>query len=266
VSDEHLVIQPPPKPEPTELRPHRHTTVMSVVAMLIAVFAALFAGYEACETGKARDAADRAAAAAEKSATHAEELNRLTVDSLKIAQTAASAAERSAKAAETQTLAAIGQLAVGANANELTKESLRARVAVIGVTLRKAVAAGEPLQADVHFENTGGSEAVSLSMNAVLMLASALPPGPMPPLKPPQYQAKGVLAPKAKMSTNLNVPVADMTSERVAALVKSSQKIYAYGVISYETFGRTHQTDFCFVADPTRPTWSEACEKWNATR
>src|SRR5690349_1924584 len=132
-ADDHLLLKPPARPEETERPPHPRRWRLDVIAIVVACSATAGTVWQACEASNARLASERSAKAAEESAREAKALNELTKDSLVVAQAAASAAEKSAGAADKQAQAALDQVALGKTGNQLTSESLRARVTVRGV-------------------------------------------------------------------------------------------------------------------------------------
>ena len=189
--------------------------------------------YQSCDARKSRIAAERSAAAAELSAAEAARLNALTIQSLEIAQTATSAANRSAAATEQQAIAAQSQATLAKGANELTAESLRARVTVRGVTLRKALTAGEPLASETHIENTGHSEAVNVRVRARMIAGlSELPRGAMPELPAPATPSVAVLAPGGKAASDAIMSARGITQPLVAAITEGRARFLMSSALS----------------------------------
>lgn len=265
-ADEHLLLQPPPQPEKTELPPHPRRRRLDTAALLVAVVSLTWTGWQSWETSKARLASERSAKAAEDSASEARRMNELTKGSLEVAQSAAAAAYQSAAAADKQAQAALEQNALSATGNRLTAESLRARITVRGVTLRQRPVAGQPLTADVYVENTGHSEAVNVQVRMTATQGGVLPSGSMPSIPAPVGGSSGVLGPGKSMSSDLVIHKTSLTPQMVEALLSGSAKLFVFGVVTYDTFGSSHQTEFCFVPSPIDIQNAEMCTKWNDTR
>jgi hypothetical protein len=258
-ADDHLVLPPAPQPEKTEPAPHPKRLRWDMAAIAISVLALGGTVWQACEARRAREAA-------EESATAAKALNGLTKDSLVIAQAAATAAAQSANAAEKQAQAALDQVGLSAKGNGLAMESLRARVTVRGVTLRQKPTAGQSLTADVTVENTGQSEAVNVRVRMNASMGRVLPLGDMPTIPAPPTASAAVLAPRSTMTSDLTIHATSVSAEVVEALKSGGTNLFVFGVVTYETFGASHQANFCFIPSPMEIQNAQTCSKWNSAR
>jgi hypothetical protein len=272
VADDHLVLPAPPKPEQTDLRPHRVNVRLSVIAMCIAILAAAATVYQGCEGAKSRLASERSAAAAEQSAQAASALNELTSQGLVAAQAAAAAAERAASATDRQAQLVVEQVKLAQlgieearGANRLTVESLRARLTAAAVA-RGPVKTGAPFAGEVLVSNTGASEAVNVSVRAAMQFATGLPSGTMPSLPPAPGGMRAVLSPKARLVIEMRIPADAMTDSVVSEIAQGIMRLYIFGSVAYDTFGAGHETQFCYQPSLSSPEKASPCPVWNESR
>ena len=54
-----------------------------------------------------------------------------------------------------------------------------------------------------------------------------------------------------------------MTQAVVEALSSGSARLFVFGVVSYDTFGKPHETEFCFIPNATDTQNVQTCAKWN---
>ncbi len=80
MEDERYALPERPKPEPTEVRPHRATLALGIVAIAVSILAMMFSGVQAIEGVEARKAAELSASAAERSAAAAEHSLKAAID------------------------------------------------------------------------------------------------------------------------------------------------------------------------------------------
>jgi hypothetical protein len=271
-SDDKYILPETPRPEPTESRPHRLTFRLAVAALGVAALSLVFAAQEACETRRAREAAEVSATAAKQSADAAKTMNDLTAKALLATQQAAAAAQDSAKASVIQASSSVVQANMAASsakaaerANSLTAVSLRARVTAIGMKLRGPLAAGDRPTADVYFQNSGHSEAVDVRATVAMLLRASLPEGNMPTLTAGGIQSSAVISPDGKTNSGVTMS-APLTSTLVADLKDARLFLFVFGIIEYDTFGERHTSEFCFYASPERSDEAVLCQKWNTLR
>ena len=169
----------------------------------------------------------------------------------------AQASKASAKAAETQSRQAIEQtknmtstLDTIRNANRLTEESIRGRIAIQNIRLQKAVVTGEPIVVLVETENIGHSVALVHSGFATKYW-SGLPQDRNMPIdmsrdepsaEEPGSQGLVVIRDKQVVTPEF--------LENISKAKTGYETEFFFGRIVYTTLGREHHTEFCAYLMP----------------
>ena len=221
----------------------RSTIRLATVAVLMSGAAALFMclqWYEmhtgSTDTKAIAKAAGEQAAAAGKQADEAKEQVSKIGESLAKTDALIEASNRLALQAS--------------NANRLTEESIRGRIAIKNVRLGKPVTLGEQVTVLVETENVGHSAALERGGESAERWQE-LPDGEMPVKVPGASEATTMEPGSGGLVVVLDKePVTESFLSALGDPKPGFQTTFFFGRIVYETLGKEHYTEFCAYLMP----------------
>lgn len=158
---------------------------------------------------------------------------------------------------------ATGSTRAAHDANELLRESARARIAVDSVEFTTEPHAGQDPAAVIRARNSGVADAVEVRIQPAFLLLAELPP--QMPARAVSYPSQGVFSGGSSKTSDVRLG-RPLTGEEATALVAQKLYLFVFGTITYSTLGRNYETEFCLRAQPQNPKAWTVCDRWNTTR
>jgi len=146
------------------------------------------------------------------------------------------------KEVQAQSKAVVDSAKAANDANRLTEESLRGRIAIKSIRLRSKLNAGEVVSVVVDTENIGHAAAIVKTRGQVEHW-STLPSGPMKLNKP--LDTGELLEPGLPMTIQIfdRLP---LTADFIKSIgVPGTPSAYFFGRFEYESLGKRHSAEFC---------------------
>lgn len=128
---------------------------------------------------------------------------------------------------------------VGREANATARESQRARLVVRAVTYAGAFVPGTDMKATIHIRNTGQSEAMNARIRRHAVMNATQPAGEMPAIAIPSEYSTTTLAAGDTMTSKIEIN--GITEAQWSAIESGTQRMFVYGVMTYESFGTPHR-------------------------
>jgi hypothetical protein len=134
------------------------------------------------------------------------------------------------------------------DANAVTFESTRARIARRNTQIDKPISIGNAINVVSYFENVGHSAAFNVRIDSDVRRWRGLPDGPMPVKIPLEGETLEVGPPGHQLYMIDSEPVKEDFLKGLPSIHPKGKELttYFFGRFNYVTLGQEHYTEFCF--------------------